>query len=90
MTPIRILVNIGDLASGFDHRHGDMDRGGGLIIAVVLVVATALITWFIARRDSTSGLQSNGGAEEILAERLARSEVSIDDYRSTLAALREK
>ena len=29
------------------------------------------------------------GAEAILAERLARSEISADDYRATLAALRE-
>ena len=28
------------------------------------------------------------GAEGILAERLARSEISADDYRTTLAALR--
>ena len=31
----------------------------------------------------------SGNAEAILSERLARSEISVEDFRTTLAALRE-
>jgi uncharacterized membrane protein len=69
---------------------GDHHRGGALLIAVALVLATALITWFIARRrNAAAAAPRSGNAEAILSERLARSEISVDDYRTTLAALRE-
>jgi uncharacterized membrane protein len=70
-------------------RRGGHHRAGGLIVLVLLVVATALITWFIARRRSAAATPRSGNAEAILSERLARSEISVDDYRTTLAALRE-
>ena len=92
MTCNTIVANMSALATGggFDGRHGGHHRGGGLLILVVLVVATALITWFIARRRSAKAASSpTNTAQAVLAERLARSEISVDDYRTTLAALRE-
>ena len=73
----------------FDGRHGGHDRAGGLIVLVLLVVAAVLLTWFIARRRTAAAAPRSGNAEAILSERLARSEISVDDYRTTLAALRE-
>ncbi|MEQ1874038.1 MAG: hypothetical protein ABL953_09940 [Ilumatobacteraceae bacterium] len=74
---------------GFGRGRGDHHRAGGLLVVVLLVIATALITWFIARRRTAAVAPRSGNAEAILAERLARSEVSVEDYRTTLAALRE-
>ncbi len=65
------------------------DRGGGLLILIAAVLLAVLITWLIARRNSKSAVPRSGNAEAILSERLARSEISVEDYRTTLAALRE-
>ena len=91
MNRTTILAKMSALATegGFDGRHGGHHRGGGLLILVLLVVATALIAWFIARRRSGGSRRPTASAETIVAERLARSEISVDDYRTTLAALRE-
>ena len=48
-----------------------------------------LVTWLIARRRATDATPRSGNAEAIRAERLARSEISAYDFRTTLAALRE-
>ena len=75
---------------GFDGRHGGHHRGG-LLILVLVIAATALITWLVARRRSAAATPPpTSSAQAILAERLARSEISVDDYRTTLAALRDK
>ncbi len=92
MTYNLIVAQMSALATerGFDGRHGGHHRGG-LLILVLLVAATAFITWFIARRRSGgSATRPTASAEAIVAERLARSEISVDDYRTTLAALRDK
>lgn len=74
------------------------------IFALVCMVAIAgvaiLATWLILRRRPQTAapaavayvpapVSPTAQAETILAERLARSEISPDDYRSMLAALRE-
>jgi len=75
------------------------------IFALVCMVAIAgvaiLATWLILRRRPQTAAPApvayvpagpaspTAQAETILAERLARSEISPDDYRSMLAALRE-
>ena len=73
---------------GRDGRHPFL-----LICGIVLVGGlAALITWLIMRgRRSTHPVAAAPGAapEAILAERLARSEISVEDYRAALAALRE-
>jgi uncharacterized membrane protein len=93
MTRNTIVAKLSALATDggpFDGRHRGYHRGGGLLVLVVLVVAAVLITWFIARRRTAGAAPRSGNAETILSERLARSEISVDDYRTTLAALREK
>jgi uncharacterized membrane protein len=75
----------------------------GLLCLIVLGVAIGLVVgWFNRRRTPASPapgtpvahnvampVSPTAGAEAILAERLARSELSPDDYRTMLAALRE-
>lgn len=85
---------------GFGRDRGDGRHfiGGILVLAVVAALAV-LATWLTIRRRPA---MASGGpaqhavattptanAESILADRLARSEITPDDYRATLAALRE-
>lgn len=81
------------------------DRGhrpfvAGIIALVVLAAVVGLGVWFFMRRRSNSstvpapvtpfGFASpTASAEAILAERLARSEITPDEYRSSLQVLRE-
>ena len=66
---------------------GDRGRDGhpvfGMLLLAIVAALAVLATWLVIRRRPT--LATAGG---ILAERLARSEISADDYRTTLAALR--
>jgi len=73
------------------------DRDGHPLFGILLmcaVAAAAIIgTWFVIRRGSAPAaalapVSPTANAEAILAERLARSEISPEDYNSTLAALR--
>ncbi|MCE9623437.1 MAG: hypothetical protein K8R99_13945 [Actinomycetia bacterium] len=77
---------IGPGPRGFGDRDGH-HRGGGIVILVAAILLAVLITWLIARRRPA--VAQSASAETILSERLARSEISVDDYRTTLAALRE-
>lgn len=78
---------------------GDRDRHPvfGIVLMVALAAAAIIGTWLVIRRNSSSAVAAapaaapaspTVSAEAILADRLARSEISADDYRSTLAALR--
>lgn len=68
------------------------------ILCMLAIAAAAIVgTWLVIRRGSAPRAAGapvaapslpTASAEAILAERLARSEISPDDYRSTLAALR--
>jgi len=73
-----------------------------LLCMVAIAGAAIVATWLIIRRRPQAALATStpafvppaapsptAAAEGILAERLARSEISPDDYRSMLAALRE-
>ena len=76
--------------------------GGPLMVVclVVLVAAVAAVAWLLVRRRGTAPATTApvapapqapsplAGAEAILAERLARGELSPDDYRAAAAALR--
>jgi putative membrane protein len=62
----------------------------------VLAALVALVIWIIhtlTHRPSSpttpSAPTAVSGAEQILAERLARGEISEDEYRSRLGALRD-
>jgi uncharacterized membrane protein len=70
-----------------------------LVCLALLVAAVGTVVWLLVRRRPAAPVAPMGqmpmapsptaGAEAILAERLARSELSPDDYRAMLAALRE-
>ncbi|HQZ33258.1 MAG TPA: hypothetical protein PK020_02480 [Ilumatobacteraceae bacterium] len=96
-----VLLIAGTTLAEGPGRGMDRDRSGRPLFAilVMVVVAAAAIfgTWRVIRRGSTPAVVAapvaavaspTGSAEAILAERLARSEISPDDYRSMLAALR--
>lgn len=88
-----------------DFRHRDDHPVFGILMMVAFAAAVALVTWLVLRRrPAVAGVpmaapvapfapaapaSPTAGAEAILAERLARSEISPDDYRTMLAALRE-
>lgn len=74
---------------------------GGILMMVVLAAVIGLVVWLLMRRRPAVAMAGSGpvapaprvsptaSAETILAERLARSEITPDEYRSMLAALRE-
>lgn len=89
------------LAEGGPGRGMGRDREGhplfGILLMVLVAAAAIVGTWLVIRRGSTPTASAalvgaptspTANAESILAERLARSEISPDDYRSTLGTLR--
>lgn len=69
-----------------------------IIFVVLLAVAGSLVAWALTRDRAAkaaapapapyAAASPTAAAEAILAERLARGEVSPDDYRTLLATLR--
>jgi uncharacterized membrane protein len=93
----------GDRGFGMHRDRGGHPIFGILVLAVVAGLAI-LGTWLVlGKRRTAAGaslaaaaplaapvtVSPTANAEAILAERLARSEISPDDYRTALAALRE-
>ncbi|MEQ1699475.1 MAG: hypothetical protein ABMA25_05155 [Ilumatobacteraceae bacterium] len=88
------------MGMGMDGR-GHRPFVGGIFVMVALAAAVGVGVWLLMRRRPTMALAGAGpvastsfasptaSAETILAERLARSEVTPDEYRVSLAALRE-
>jgi putative membrane protein len=73
---------------------GDMmDDGGGhwvwMVLVVVLVLAfLGALLWMVARRPSEQGgTHPTHSARQILAERLARGEITPEEYQERLRAL---
>ena len=76
----------------------------GFLMMLAVAVAIGLLVWLLlSRRDHVTTAppapsvtaaapppRPTANAEAILAERLARSEISPDDYRAMIAALREQ
>lgn len=90
------LSYVADRGMGMDG-WGRHDGGPwfGLIGLILLGVAVGLIVWLFTRNRKAvpaaavaAPMSPTANAEAILAERLARSEISPDDYRNLLAALR--
>jgi len=74
----------------------------GVGLTLLLAAAAVLVTWLVLRRRPAVGgvpmaaplapvapASPTASAESILAERLARSEISPDDYRAMLTVLRQ-
>lgn len=87
------------MGDGFGRHHGGPFLP--LLCLALLAGAIGLVVWLVMRRraavttdvaaaTATPAPSPTFHAEAILAERLARSEISTDDYRTTLAALREQ
>lgn len=90
------LSYVADRGMGMDG-WGRHDGGPwfGLIGLILLGVAVGLIVWLFTRNRKAAPTAAvaaptspTANAEAILAERLARSEISPDDYRTLLATLR--
>jgi uncharacterized membrane protein len=95
-----VLTEMGD---GFGRRGGGHFLFPVLCLAV-LIGAVGLVVWWVTRRRPSVASATAGApvahvaaapsatfqAEAILAERLARSEISADDYRTMIAALRDQ
>lgn len=81
---------------------GHMDGGWGIVMAmammgvVVALVAAGVVIAVVAATRSTrapSGgnvLEPTAGAEQILAERLARGEIDTEEYQARLHAMRAR
>jgi putative membrane protein len=90
------LSYVADRGMGMDG-WGRHDGGPwiGLLGLVLLGVVVGLVVWLFTRRRAAAPVapvaapvSPTANAEAILAERLARSEISPEDYRTLLAALR--
>jgi uncharacterized membrane protein len=85
----------GGFGGGFDRHH----RDGGFymffpMIVLIGVVALAIVLWrgrhpAAASVATTPPVSPTHNAQAILADRLARGEISPDDYRASVAVLRE-
>ncbi|MDO8390000.1 MAG: hypothetical protein Q7V57_05895 [Actinomycetota bacterium] len=72
---------------------GDRHWIGAVIMALVVAGVVALVLWALRRgrgQQVAAPVATTAAAQAILAERLARGDVSPDDYRSLLAVLREQ
>jgi uncharacterized membrane protein len=91
---------LADDGHGFGGRFRDHERGGRfiMILPILLLIAVAAALLIVLWRGRHPTLASVGGAppvsptfnaETILADRLARGEISPDDYRAAVTVLRE-
>ena len=93
-----ITVGVAAAAPFGPHHDGRGRHGGGpamLVVCLLAVLATvAGVAFFLRRRTpvpaaaAPTPVSHTASAETILAERLARGEISPEDYRLTAAALR--
>jgi putative membrane protein len=60
----------------------------GLLSMLLLVALGVVVVWAVTRSGSTSRPDPTSRAREILNERYARGEISTDEYRERLDALR--
>jgi putative membrane protein len=81
----------------YDHMDGG--NGGGwivmLIIMILLISLAAVAVWFFvtharAQPGGAPAQSARPSATDLLDERLARGEISPDEYRERLVALRER
>lgn len=66
------------------------EHGGGwpwALIPLLWIALIGLLVWFLTRRRPPAETSGLGRARDLLAERYARGEVSIDEYRERLGNL---
>jgi len=63
-----------------DHMAG-WGWGWGLLMLLLVVAVIGLVVWLIIRTTQRAGGHPRDRAREILAERLARGEITPDEYR---------
>lgn len=90
MTALITLRTIFADATGFGHMDGFGWGMMGMGWLVILIIG-GLVVWAVvttSSRPSSSSEASTASAERILADRLARGEIDIDEYRGRLDELR--
>ena len=79
------------LAYGYGRMNGDGGNGWmwlcGGIMMILLVAAFGLIAWTIVHSTHRSGPHPHHRAREILAERLARGEITPEEYEDRVQHL---
>jgi putative membrane protein len=73
----------GVLAQMFDHgdHMGGWGWGWGILVMILVVAVVGLVVWLIIRTTQQASGHPHDRAREILAERLARGEITPDEYR---------
>jgi len=91
MTTLSVLpLLLADAGDGWGHMgRGDgwMWLWGALMMAFWIVVVGLVVLW-VTRANRTPAPDPHGRAREILSERLARGEITLDEYRERTEALR--
>ena len=77
---------LGTVSADFRGMHGG-HRAGGILILILLVVLVGLGVWAVVRATHNRGPHPHDRAREILAERLARGEITPEEYRERLQQL---
>lgn len=62
---------------------------GGIVVGIVLLVRMSDSTNRPGTTDDSAGPVTGGSARRILEDRLARGEISVEEYRERLRALDE-
>jgi putative membrane protein len=63
-----------------DHMNG-WGWGWGVLMMILVVVVIGLVVWLIVRSTQQTSSAPHDRVREILAERLARGEISQEEYR---------
>ena len=67
---------------------GDGDHGWWIVWPLVWIAVIVGLVWFFTRRRGPGERSGADRARDILAERFARGELSVDEYRQRLSELK--
>jgi putative membrane protein len=74
---------------------GGYDDGGGWpwvwgpVVLLLWLALTALVVWLVVRSARPKERSGAGRAQDVLAERYARGEISSEEYEERLTKLRQ-
>ena len=63
-------------------------RRGGLLLLILLLVLIGLGVWLVVRSRNNRDAHPHDRAREILSERLARGEITSEEYRERVQQLK--